>query len=699
MFFTTDKPFQKFLSGFTYLLGRALEIILLEVSVILLCCTFTTIPWKVLRLILDFQYGRPDYKIRLPYVHHSFDHHYYHHDDNHASDTSDHQTVITAQNVGTWPEIDKEQQQQTGVAATTNENTWRNWSHYLSKVKLMACVTWPLLENWLEMWRETELITQNGCRYLLATTTTTAATTKHYDCDRRNNTARTDRTTNNHYYAVNSSWHDSSRNDDDHGHDTNESVDRPHSTNKSTTIILAAQLASVDIRKVNRSRFHHQSQHQQQKQPLELTNNQRAPSPPPWTTILEPTTKNAAPPTNAINLANYSQQQLTTRTIFFVHGGALISGSPLKHNSYNWITTIAYHSGYTHLLLPRYSLAPEAKSPHPLIDLLCVLYEHFCEEESQDRSVTILSFVGFSAGCYLLLQVYLLLVHWSCESCNNDCCSARNRCGDVDASSIFGVSKTTFRTICQCYTEQRTDRILAALHTMHLCAGLYRTENLYLNERFDVSPILKEYIRVYTNDPLRDDPLLTTTLMRYELHHLPKHLARLRATDAELTRTCLIRLFDVNVNSLSNHSIQLHAILPNGTKLHIFDASYFNVNEWLLRHGNVSHKFLQNLTSVTSSLTTTNYYNNYNDDDYDYDDDDDEDDSETWLPRGRADNNSKQQRKKEDGDTVNSAYLSAGSVKVHKIINAMHYHFFPFIACSDAGRITITTIIHDLQSI
>jgi hypothetical protein len=350
----------------------------------------------------------------------------------------------------------------------------------------------------------------------------------------------------------------------------------------------------------------------------------------------------------------------------FVHGGALISGSPYKHNSYNWITTIAHFSDYDTLLLPIYSLAPEIPAPHALLDILCVLLQHSYDCDQRGRPLHRLALVGFSAGCFLLLQTFLVLHRWVYGSGSD---------ADPD-SMLFGVSLNMVRKLMpdhgrssesgalgESFTApERLARLLDSLTSIQLCSGLYRTDNLYLNERIDVSAVLREFIYVYTTDPARDDPLLALT----------KYLRRYGA----LCNQPIIRLYDVDVNSLSNHSVQLHAVLrsnknsrlrrPNASEnpddevcqnngrgsnfsptcslpssssarnhLHIFDSSFFVVDAWLIKHGNFSqHKFTRNLQTLRSE-------------------------------RG-------------------------------KIINAIHYHFFPFIACTDAAKITMKTIIRDL---
>jgi hypothetical protein len=108
-------------------------------------------------------------------------------------------------------------------------------------------------------------------------------------------------------------------------------------------------------------------------------------------------------------------------------------------------------------------------------------------------------------------------------------------------------------------------------------------------------------------------------------------------TDPPMPR---IRIYDVEKNSLANHGIQLHALLSRVSMLHIFDESYFLIDHWLLQHGNLRHKFLRDLRTDRKREITTN----------------------------------------------------------RRYVNAMHFHFFPFMAGTEAGRMTILTIIGDLRS-
>jgi acetyl esterase/lipase len=322
-------------------------------------------------------------------------------------------------------------------------------------------------------------------------------------------------------------------------------------------------------------------QQQQQQPPLSSTppSNSSAPPPPP---------------------------SKSTSVILFVHGGALISGSPYKHNTYNWITTIAHFSDYDTLLLPIYSLAPEVPAPHALIDIVCTLLQHVHECELENVQVHKLCWIGFSAGCFLLLQLYQLFYVWYYID---------------EKAELFGVSVASLPP--KSFSRTRIGTILQSLRSVQLCSGLYRTDSLYLNDRIDVSTVLRAFMYVYTTRPLRDDPLLSLTKL-VKKNGWPDKLPK-------------IRLYDVNVNSLSNHSVQLHAILPS-SHLHVFDSTFFKVDSWLIKHGNLErHKFTRNLRTMKSE-------------------------------RG-------------------------------KIIDSIHYHFFPFIVCTDAARATMKTIQEDLWTL
>lgn len=296
--------------------------------------------------------------------------------------------------------------------------------------------------------------------------------------------------------------------------------------------------------------------------------------------------------------------------MLFVHGGALISGSPLKRNSYNWISTIAHYSACTRLLLPTYSLAPEYSAPQALLDLLNVLFDY----DRRENGIHYIYGIGFSAGSFLLLQLYITL-----------CCWSLNR----NATPFDGVSSSRISD----FTVERNDRLLQSFQSLHFCSGLFRTDRLFLNDRVDVSSVLTEFMHVYSAKPKSQDPLLA--VVRF-----------LRTHNNISTPMPLIRFFDVDVNSLSNHSLQAYSIflaaandnysLSSNTYLHLFDRKHFKLDPWLLTHGNLKHKFLQNVQSVQY-----------------------EDENE---------------------------YL---------VINAMHHHFFPFMPCTEAGRFVMLTIVAD----
>lgn len=294
--------------------------------------------------------------------------------------------------------------------------------------------------------------------------------------------------------------------------------------------------------------------------------------------------------------------------VLFVHGGALISGSPFKHNSYNWITTVAHFSDYNRVLLPSYSLAPEAQSPHALLDLLNVLFDQEKECEEKKESIERWCFIGFSAGCFLLLQVLVIL-----ETMLAD--------GGEKPFTLFQINFREREPIVH-FTRERAARILNKLTSVQLVSGLYRTDNLFLNNWVNVSSVLREFMHVYTNEPVQVDPLRALVELRRRKPTTPLRLDQK-----------IVRLYDVDKNSLSNHAIQLHAFLTNSS-LHIFNDQYFFLDKYLLRYGNMRHKFTRNAQPVKSNTG--------------------------WL------------------------------------LHSMHYHFFPFIACTDAAKLTLVGIVKDL---
>lgn len=441
------------------------ELVLLEIGLVALCCLFTAMPWKLIRLSLDWQYGKPNLEIACP-------------------------------------------DPRAGIVSVASGRTSMPLQHlemFLEKVQRKACITWPRIrdERHGEDWSLVKRVANNGCKYT--------------------------------------------------------SLQRQH---------------EIDSIKEADNRERHES--------LTLVANNSKQS-------------HAAE-------SNVRAQSI----ILFVHGGALISGSPFKHNPYNWIMTIAHFSAYNHVLLPSYSLAPEAQSPHALLDVLNVLFDQVKDCEDKNEPTEKWCFIGFSAGCFLLLQV-LVVLETMLEKGN-------------EPFSLFQVTFSERKPVAN-LTRERATKVLDQLTSIQLVAGLYRTDNLFLNNRFNVSSVLREFIHIFTNNPIQVDPLRALV----ELRRNAKKPLRIDEK--------IVRLYDVDKNSLSNHAIQLHAFLANST-LHVFNDQYFFLDKYLIQHGNMEHKFTRNAQPVKNK--------------------------KGWL------------------------------------LHSMHYHFFPFIACTEAAKLTLVKIVEDL---
>lgn len=95
------------------------------------------------------------------------------------------------------------------------------------------------------------------------------------------------------------------------------------------------------------------------------------------------------------------------KAFIFVHGGAMISGSPLHRNTkifFSTVASLALNNSYNIAANLDYSLAPENSSPTALIDIL----EQICYLHSKFKLSKILLY-GFSAGSFLVSQVFVLL--------------------------------------------------------------------------------------------------------------------------------------------------------------------------------------------------------------------------------------------------------------------------------------------------
>lgn len=422
-----------------------LEILLLELGLLAVCMLLTPVPWKLIRLTMDWQYGTASNQLEM-------------------SNTRSGDEEVTIEVLS--DDDDDDDGGEDGAAA--KPAAVEAFVRYVSRVRRAAVITWPLVTNYSRGWVEVERRGVSGCFYT-------------------------------------------------------ESTKRGGGSAGGVSDGVARSVKDAS-----------------ELEPAAASDNRRA--------------------------DGSARGRGGARLLFFVHGGALISGSPKKYNSYNWVTTMALFGGYDRLVMPRYSLAPESKSPRPLVDLLAVLFEYY-HANDVDR----VCFVGFSAGCFLLLQLLLVLEYMSAP--------AESR----PVTHAFGLpmDDRAMHQLVPTFTTERCRSLVERIHTAQLFSGLYRTDVLYLNNRLDIGGILTEFIRVYSDDPKRDDPMLELAKAR-----------RRRATARVLDRV-LIRLYDVNQNSLSNHSVQLHALLPR-SHLHIFDKSWFVVDKWMLKYGNLTHKFLAN---------------------------------------------------------------------------------------------------------
>jgi len=266
------------------------------------------------------------------------------------------------------------------------------------------------------------------------------------------------------------------------------------------------------------------------------------------------------------------------RLLIFVHGGGMIAGSPLKYNSLNWITTVAWlggrHQLYTDLLSLDYRLSPEHEAPGALLDCLKQIGEVCTRIKASGNigsaNIERIHLIGFSAGALLALQMTLMLEY-----------AQKNPL----ASTVFEVVvDDKMQSLANTIYDGTTQ------FDLYLCSPITRLDRLFLNRHTDVSATLGLFTKIFTRHAQYQDPLYV----------MQKH------------RLCLdcpasIRLIDVSCNSLSNHTIQLAGYLDlishQRFSAMILDKHFFKVEQALVNkiklfnkhRGLKTPKFLRNL--------------------------------------------------------------------------------------------------------
>lgn len=246
--------------------------------------------------------------------------------------------------------------------------------------------------------------------------------------------------------------------------------------------------------------------------------------------------------------------------LVFVHGGGMISGSPMKFNSLHWTTTMAWLGGcgtnvLTDFLSLDYRLAPEHTSPAALQD--CLEQMALVCEEKFDRVIL----VGFSAGALLTMQMIVSM--------------EMSRRGE----NAFQLDDMKW--------SKRIDANVKEMHVF-LVGPFLRLNHLVMNKHRDVSPALRSFTKVFTERPDEQDPF-------YEIYR-----SRL-----SMTRAKSVTLMDVPINSFSNHCLQMARLLRlaghkdvrvfvwSGEQFHVDQEMLDKIDEYDMKVGRGRHKFVK----------------------------------------------------------------------------------------------------------
>nr|WQF02839.1 MAG: hypothetical protein [Apis mellifra filamentous-like virus] len=260
----------------------------------------------------------------------------------------------------------------------------------------------------------------------------------------------------------------------------------------------------------------------------------------------------------------YRKRETTPNTkrnlLMFVHGGGMISGSPIKFNSLHWTTTMAWLGGcgtnvLTDFLSLDYRLAPEHTSPAALID--CLEQMALVCKDKFDRVIMI----GFSAGALLTMQMVVSM--------------EMSRKGE----NAFQLDDMKW--------PKSIDENVSEMHVF-LVGPFLRLNHLVMNKHRDVSPALRSFTRVFTSRPDEQDPF-------YEIYR----------SELTMKRAKSVTLMDVPINSFSNHCLQMGKLLRlaghkdvrvfiwSGEQFHVDQEMLEKIDEYDIKVGRSRHKFVK----------------------------------------------------------------------------------------------------------
>lgn len=357
-----------------------------------------------------------------------------------------------------------------------------------------------------------------------------------------------------------------------------------------------------------------------------------------WTTHRS---QNRLPLHSIWNYKKDSDNSTRKKIVFFVHGGATFAGSPHKYNNLHWFMTLAWLGGlnerYTDMISIDYHLQPEYSLRQSIVD--CSTTINMVLETYIDETIETVDLVGFSAGAMLCLQVCLLFEF------GKDPNVRRQKFFNVriDDPSIISTAKL----LSNVTTKRR----------MYLLGPLVRLDRLFVNNTYDASYVMEMF-----NASLFDDSNYTYDPLFWMIVY-----------QKSLSETFdLIKILDVALYSLSNHAItlyesmvQLNDINKIGKhkriELTIFNEKDFMVNDDLatkimtydLRANGKVHKYLRDSIRLSDFTRANDRFAG-----------------------------------------ANSLVLS-DAFNFKRVLNAIHYHFFPYIVLCDASWRTMEELLID----
>lgn len=360
-----------------------------------------------------------------------------------------------------------------------------------------------------------------------------------------------------------------------------------------------------------------------------------------WTTHRS---QNQLPLNSIWNYKKDSNSSSRKKIVFFVHGGATFAGSPHKYNNLHWFMSLGWLGGlnerYTDMVSIDYHLQPEYSLRQSIVD--CSTAINTVLKTYANETIETVDLIGFSAGAMLCLHIGLLFEF--------------GKDPNVRRQKFFNV-RVDDPTIIS------TAKLLSSVtrkKRLYLLGPLVRLDRLFVNNTYDASYVMEMFnASLFDDSNYAYDPLFWMIVYRKSLSDTFD----------------LVKILDVALYSLSNHAITLYESMVqlneiNGIgknkriELTIFNEKDFVVDEDLatkimsydLRVNGKVHKYLRDSIRLSD-------FNGEND---------------------------------QDVTPSNSTLSNAFHLK--RVLNAIHYHFFPYIVLCDASWKTMKELLNDRSS-